>query len=204
MLLEARLVTMTSGNVSARDPQTGLVVIKPSGVDYARLRPEDHPVVDPNGRVVEGTMKPSVDLRDHLYIYNHKPEIHSVIHTHSNYATSFAALGQSIPCCLTAIADQFGGTIPCTPYVSNEGDNIGQIVVEFMTRAPAVLLKNHGVFCFATTPEEALRSAIMVEDVAKTVHMAMLRGTPDVLTAQEIRPWWDRYHGVYGQSDGKH
>ena len=201
MLLETGLVTMTSGNVSGRDPETGHIVIKPSGVDYNTLKPEHHPVVDMEGNVVEGEMKPSVDTWDHLYLYQRQPDWGGVIHTHSNYATSFAALGQSIPCYISAIADQFGGTIPCAPYCGNSSEDIGRTILEYMNRAPAILLANHGVFAWGESPEKALRSAIMVEDVAKTVHLALAKGRPRELTPEEIAPWWDRYHSWYGQSD---
>lgn len=198
-LLETHLVTMTSGNVSGRDADSGYIVIKPSGVDYNTLCPADLPVVDPEGKIVEGKMKPSVDLGNHLFLYKHKPELGGVVHTHSNYATAFAALCQAIPCCLTAMADEFGGPVPCTPYIDNQGDNIGQAILEHMTDAPAILLGNHGVFTFDVTPEKALKAAVMTEDVAKTLHLSLLRGTPTELPPEEIKKWWDRYHGVYGQ-----
>src|SRR6185295_14053804 len=119
------------------------------------------------GRVVEGRWKPSVDLPHHLYLYSHRPEIGGVIHTHSNYATSFAALGRGIPLCLTAIADEFGDEIPCAPYVDNEEDHIGRAILGARKRSPAVLLGNHGVFAWGRTPKDALKAAVMVEDVAK-------------------------------------
>lgn len=198
-LLTAGLVTMHSGNASGKDPDTGIVAIKPSGVDYESLRPSDIVLVSPEGAVVEGNLKPSVDTPHHLYLYKHKPELGGVIHTHSNYATSFAALGKSIPPCLTAIADEFGNGIPCAPFASNEGDEIGRAILSVVNDSPAVLLKNHGVFAFGPTPKAALKAAVMAEDVAKTVHLALLKGTPDILPPEEIAIWWNRYHSTYGQ-----
>lgn len=198
-LLASGLVTMHSGNASGRDPDTGFVAIKPSGVDYESMRPEDVVILDQDGRVVEGGLKPSVDTPHHLFLYKHKPEVGGVIHTHSNYATSFAALGMSIPAYLTAIADEFGSEIPCTPFASNEGDDIGRAILSVMNESPAVLLKNHGVFAFGPSPDAALKAAVMVEDVAKTVHLALLKGTPDVLPPEEVAKWWGRYHSTYGQ-----
>ena len=199
MLPKEGLVTWTSGNVSARDPATGLVVIKPSGIMYDDLRPEDHVVLDLDGNIVEGKLKPSSDTASHLYIYRHKPEVNGVVHTHSPYATAFAALGQSIPVYLTAIADEFGEEIPCAPYVDNLGDHIGEAILKYKRRAPAVLLGQHGVFAWGPTPREAVKAAVMLEDVAKTVHLALLLGKPQPLPPEEVKKWWDRYHSTYGQ-----
>ena len=193
------LVTMTSGNASGRDNDTGWVVIKPSGMDYEAMQPEDMVVVDSDGKIVEGTWRPSVDLSEHLYLYRRRPELGGIIHTHSNYATSFAALGRTIPVYLTAIADEFGAEIPCSPYASNEGDEIGKALVEAMGRGPAVLLRNHGVWTFGPTPVAALKAAVMVEDIAKTCHLALLLGEPEVLPPKEAEKWWERYHRRYGQ-----
>jgi len=198
-LLSSGLVTMHSGNASGRDPETGLVVIKPSGVDYDTLQPEDLVVVDNEGKIVEGKLKPSVDTPHHLFLYEKRPDFGGVIHTHSNYATSFAALGQSIPVYLTAIADEFGDEIPCTEFTSNEGDAIANAILKVMNRGPAVLLKNHGVFTFGPSPKAALKAAVMVEDIAKTVHLALQKGTPDILPPEEVKKWWNRYHSTYGQ-----
>jgi L-ribulose-5-phosphate 4-epimerase len=199
MLPRAGLVTMHSGNASGCDRQSGLVVIKPSGVDYDTLRPEDLTVVDLNGKVVEGKLRPSVDTPHHLFLYKRFPDLGGVIHTHSPYATSFAALGLSIPCALTAIADEFGCEIPCAPYVDNQGDHIGESIVRYRNKAPAILLASHGVFAFDTTPRKALKAAVMVEDVAKTIHLAMLKGGVRPLPVGEIDKWYTRYHTTYGQ-----
>ena len=198
-IFRAGLVTMHSGNASGIDRRRGLVIIKPSGMDYDRLRPVDLVVTDLEGRKVKGKWKPSVDLPHHLYIYKHRPEIGGVIHTHSNYATSFALLNRPIPIYLTAIADQFGAEIPCAPYVDNQGDHIGEAILKWMNRAPAVLLAQHGAFAFGPTPRDAFKSAVMLEDVAKTCHLALLLGRPKPLPASEVRKWYERYHTTYGQ-----
>jgi L-ribulose-5-phosphate 4-epimerase len=194
-----RLVTMTSGNVSGRDPQTNYVVIKPSGVSFEELRPEHMVVVDLQGNQIEGDLKASVDTPTHLYIYRSRPDVNGVVHTHSNYATSFAALGKGIPACLTAIADEFGGPIPCGPYCQIGEEEIGQAVVEHIGECPAILLQNHGVFTIGPTPQAALKAAVMVEDVAKTVHLAMLRGEPIAIPAEEVARGHKRYKDKYGQ-----
>jgi L-ribulose-5-phosphate 4-epimerase len=193
------LVTMHSGNASGIDRKRGLVIIKPSGMDYDKLRPADMVVTDLEGRKVKGRWKPSVDLPDHLYIYRHRSEIGGVIHTHSNYATSFALLGKPIPVYCTAIADEFGEEIPCVPYVDNQADHIGKAIVQYMGKAPAVLLAQHGAFTFGPTPRAALKAAVMLEDVAKTVHLALLLGKPERLSPEEVQKWWGRYHTTYGQ-----
>jgi len=197
----AGLVTMHSGNASGIDRDRGVVLIKPSGMDYDRMRSQDMVLTDLEGHKLKGKWNPSVDLPDHLYIYNHCPQIGGVIHTHSNYATSFALLGRPLPVYLTAIADEFGEEIPCLPYVDNRADHIGKAIVKYMgRRAPAVLLAHHGVFAFGATPRAALKAAVMVEDVAKTCHLALLRGRPKPLPPREIKKWWDRYHTTYGQA----
>ncbi|MDH7480918.1 MAG: L-ribulose-5-phosphate 4-epimerase [Armatimonadota bacterium] len=193
------LVTMTSGNVSGRDFESGLVVIKPSGVAFEDLAPEDMIVVDQEGNVVEGKLKPSVDTITHLYVYRHMPKVGSIIHTHSNYATAFAALGRQIPCCLTAIADEFGGPIPCSDYAPVGGDEIGREIVAKVGASPAILMKNHGVFTLGRTVQEAFKAAVMVEDVAKTVHLALLIGEPEELPAIEIERAHRQYIEKYGQ-----
>src|SRR5256886_15333059 len=161
------LVVWTGGNVSARDPESGLVVIKPSGVLYDELRPEDHVVVNLEGDIVEGELKPSSDTASHLYVYRHRPDVNGVVHTHSSYATAFAALGRSIPVFLTAIADEFGSPIPCAGFALIGGEEIGREVVENIGESAAVLLKNHGVFTVGHTARAAVKAAVMVEDVAR-------------------------------------
>jgi len=200
------LVTSTSGNVSGRVPEEpGYVVIKPSGAAYDEMTPEMMVVTDLEGNLVEGELNPSVDLPNHLYLYTHKPDLMGVVHTHSCFATAFAVLGLPIPCCTTGISDEFGGAIPCAPYASNEAENIGASILAVMTRAPAVLCGNHGVFTFAESPEKAVKAAVMCEDAARTVYyastLALCRGIPQPrsLPPQEIAKWWNRYHTWYGQ-----
>jgi L-ribulose-5-phosphate 4-epimerase len=193
------LVVWTSGNVSVRDPESGYVVIKPSGIKFEDLKPEHMVVVDLEGKTIEGDLKASSDTASHLYIYRHMPEVNGVVHTHSNYATAFAALGKPIPPVLTAIADEFGGPIPCGDFALIGGEEIGRIVVESIGHSPACLLKNHGVFTVGPTGEKALKAAVMVEDVARTVWIAMQMGSPDEIPADDIARLYDRYTNVYGQ-----
>lgn len=200
MLPATGLVTMHSGNASGLDRPSGRLVIKPSGIDYDRLTPEDLVEVDlESGQVVDSRLRPSVDLPHHLFLYRNLPEVAAVIHTHSNYATAFAAVGRPIPLCLTAIADEFGAEIPCVPYVDNEGDHIGQAILKHRNRAPAILLANHGTFAWGDTPRAALKAAVMTEDVAKTVYLAMQLGRPHEIPPEEAEKWYDRYHHRYGQ-----
>ncbi|HEX9124431.1 MAG TPA: class II aldolase/adducin family protein [Actinomycetota bacterium] len=202
------LVVMHSGNASGVDRETGLVLIKPSGVDYDRLRPGDLAVVTLEGEpaaagaVPDGVtthLRPSVDTPHHLALYRGDPAIGGIVHTHSNFATAWAASGRPIPCALTAMADEFGGDVPCAPYADNEGDHIGDAILAHRTRAPGILLANHGVFTFETTPRKALKAAVMIEDAAKTMWLATRIRTPAPLPPDEIEKWWARYHATYGQ-----
>ncbi len=195
----AGLVTMHSGNASVYDPDSGSVYIKPSGMDYERITPSEIVKVDLHTGKIFGSNMPSVDLSHHLYLYKHIPETRSIIHTHSNYATAFAACLRPIPLCLTAIADEFGGEVPCAPYVGNEDDEIGRTILRYRTNAPAILLGNHGVFAWGTSGKAALKAAVMVEDVAKTVFLANQLGQPQAIPEAEARKWYDRYQNRYGQ-----
>jgi L-ribulose-5-phosphate 4-epimerase len=198
-LAENRLVTWTSGNVSIRDQETGYVAIKASGVMFADLTPETMVVVDLDGNVIEGELKPSSDTASHLYIYRHRPEVNGVVHTHSNYATAFAALGKPIPVYLTAQADEFGGPIPCGGFALIGGEEIGKVVVESIGVSPAVLLKNHGVFTLGPTGAAALKAAVMVEDIARTIWLALQIGQPEEIPGEMIEKLHDRYKHEYGQ-----
>lgn len=193
------LVMWTGGNVSARDAGTGLVVIKASGIRYEDMRPEHMMVVDIEGKVVEGDFKPSSDVYSHLYIYKHRPDVFGVVHTHSRYATAFAAVGKEIPCVLTAIADEFGGPVPCGGFALIGDEAIGRVVVESIGKSPAVLLKNHGVFTIGKNATAAVKAAVMTEDVAATVWMALQIGTPDAISQEDVDKLHERYTNVYGQ-----
>lgn len=193
------LVAWTSGNVSARDAATGLVVIKPSGVRYERLLPEHMVVVDLDGRIIEGDLKPSSDTASHLYIYRHRSDVGGVVHTHSTYASAFAAVGRPIPVYLTAQADEFGGPIPCGGFALIGGEEIGQVVLEAIGNSCAVLLKNHGVITLGPNAEAAVKAAVMVEDVARTTFVALQLGQPDEISPDAIAKLHQRYTHVYGQ-----
>jgi len=193
------LVTWTGGNVSARDPETGYVGIKPSGVRYKDLQPEHMVIVDLKGKVIEGDLKPSSDTASHLYIYRHRPDVNGIVHTHSPYATAFAALGRPIPVYLTALADEFGGPIPCGGFALIGGEDIGRVVVESIGDSRAVLLKNHGVFTVGPTAKAAVKAAVMTEDLAHTVWIALQLGQPDEIAPEDVAKLHQRYTRVYGQ-----
>ena len=193
------LVKWTSGNVSARDRQSGYVLIKPSGVRYEDLHPEDMVILDLEGNTIEGKLKPSSDTASHLYIYRHRPDVGGIVHTHSSYATAFAAVNHPIPVILTAIADEFGGPIPCGGFALIGGEEIGKVVVESIGASPAVLLKNHGVFTIGADAEAAVKAAIMTEDAAHTAWLALQIGQPDEIPPEEVAKLHQRYTQVYGQ-----
>ena len=192
------LVRMTSGNISGRDPETGLVVIKPSGYSYEEMTPDDMVVVDMEGVVVEGHLTPSVDTETHLYVYAHRPDVFGIGHTHSPYASSFAALGKPIPPCLTASA-MLGGEIPLGKYVPIGGAAIGAEIVAAIGHARAILMQNHGVFTIGNSPKQATKMAVEVEEIAKITHLALLMGQPIILTPEQLGQMDDLYTNVYGQ-----
>lgn len=192
------LVTMTSGNVSGRDPETNLIVIKPSGYKYEQLTPADLVVVDLAGNVIEGHLKPSVDTATHLYIYNHRPDVFGVAHTHSVYASVFAVLGKSIPPCLTTCA-LVGGEVPIGGFVPIGGEAIGAEIVAKIGNARAIIMQNHGVFTIGDSATQATKMAVIVEEVAKITYLAMLHGTPIVLTPEQLAQTMDLYEHRYGQ-----
>jgi L-ribulose-5-phosphate 4-epimerase len=193
------LVVWTGGNVSARDPATGFIVIKASGIRYEEMRPQHMVVINPEGKLVEGDYKPSSDVYSHLYIYKHRPDVGGVVHTHSAYATAFAAVNKPIPVVLTAIADEFGGPIPCGGFALIGDDAIGKVVVDCIGKSPAVLLKNHGVFTVGKNAKSAVKAAVMTEDNARTVWLAMQIGTPDEIPQEDVDKLHERYTNVYGQ-----
>ena len=195
------LVAWTSGNVSARVPGADLMVIKPSGVGYDDLTPESMVVCDLDGNPVSDGYTPSSDTATHAYIYRHMPEVGGIVHTHSTYATAWAALGEPIPCVITAMADEFGGEIPVGPFALIGSDEIGRGVVATLSghRSPAVLMRSHGVFTIGPAVRDAVKAAIMCEDVARTVHAARLLGHPEPLPQDQVDALHKRYKEHYGQ-----
>lgn len=202
-LTRYQLVVWTAGNVSARVPGHDLLVIKPSGVSYDELTPENMVVCDLEGRVVEGRHAPSSDTEAQAYVYRELPHVGGVVHTHSTYATAWAARGEPVPCVLTMCADEFGGEIPVGPFAVIGDDSIGRGIVDTLrgSRSPAVLMQNHGVFTVGTTPRKAVAAAVMCEDVARTVHIARQLGAPLPIDATYVDALHARYQNVYGQKD---
>ena len=193
------LVKWTGGNVSARDRKTGYVVIKPSGVRYEDLKPEHMVIVNLDGAIIEGDLKPSSDTASHLYIYRQRPDVGGIVHTHSPYATAFAAVAKPIPVVLTAMADEFGGPIPCGDFALIGSEDIGKVVVDSIGLSCAVLLKNHGVFTIGRDARAAVKAAVMTEDVAKTVWLALQIGQPEEIALEDVAKLHHRYTYVYGQ-----
>jgi len=196
------LVQWTAGNVSERLPGGKSFIIKPSGVRYEDLTPSKMVVCDLNGKVIEGKLAPSSDTAAHAYIYKHMEWVNGITHTHSNYASAWAAAGMSIPCGLTAMADEFGGEIPLGPFAIIGNDDIGKGVVQTLktSRSPAVLMANHGVFAIGKSALASLKSAVMCEDVAKTMYLAKNLGRIKEVDKKSIDQLFDRYQNVYGQS----
>ena len=200
-LTHNELVVWTAGNVSARVPGADLLVIKPSGVSYDDLRPDTMVVCDFDGRLVEGAHQPSSDTAAHAYVYRHLPQVGGVVHTHSTYATAWCARREPIPCVLTMMADEFGGDIPVGPFALIGDDSIGRGIVETLSgsRSKAVLMGGHGPFTVGATARAAVKAAVMLEDVARTVHVARQLGEPERLDQDAIDSLYDRYQNVYGQ-----
>jgi L-ribulose-5-phosphate 4-epimerase len=201
-LIRWQLVVWTAGNISARVPGADLLVIKPSGVSYEDLTAEAMVVTDLEGHLVEGDHSPSSDTFAHAYVYRHRPEVGGVVHTHSTYATAWAARREPIPCVLTMMADEFGGPIPVGPFALIGDDSIGRGIVETLaqSRSKAVLMANHGVFTVGPTAQAAVKAAAMCEEVAKTVHEARLLGDVVPIDPADIDRLHDRYQHVYGQT----
>ena len=194
----------TAGNVSARVPGRDLLVIKPSGVSYDELTPESMVVTDFDGTLVEGERNPSSDTAAAGYVYRHLPEVNGVVHTHSTYATAWAARGEAIPCVLTMMADEFGGPIPVGPFAIIGDDSIGRGIVETLRGPPlpAVLMQNHGPFTVGRSARAAVKAAVLCEEVARTVHVARQLGEPLPIDQAQIDSLYDRYQNAYGQHDG--
>ena len=195
------LVVWTAGNVSQRVPGADLFVIKPSGVSYVALTPDAMVVCDFEGRLVDGEHAPSSDTAAHAYVYSHLPRVGGVVHTHSTYATAWAARGEEIPCVLTMMADEFGGPVPIGPFAVIGDDSIGRGIVETLrgSRSPAVLMRNHGPFTIGPDGRAAVKAAAMVEEVARTVHIARQLGDPQPIDQADIDALYERYQNVYGQ-----
>lgn len=195
------LVVWTAGNVSQRLRSADLMVIKPSGIDYDDLTAENMVVTDLYGNLVDGEGSPSSDTAAHAYVYRHMPEIYGVVHTHSTYATAWAARAEPIPCVLTMMSDEFGGDIPIGPFALIGDDSIGQGIVETLkdSRSKAVLMRNHGPFTIGKNAKAAVKAAVMVEEVARTVHISRQLGEPIRIDQKDIDSLYDRYQNVYGQ-----
>lgn len=195
------LVVWSAGNVSARVPGADLLVIKPSGVLYDELTPDAMVVADLEGQLVEGDRAPSSDTFAHAYVYAHMPEVGGVVHTHSDYATAWAARAEPIPCVLTMMADEFGGDIPVGPFALIGDDSIGRGIVQTLrsSRSPAVLMAQHGPFTTGRDAKSAVKAAVMLEDVARTVHLSRQHGEPERIRQEDIDALFARYQNVYGQ-----
>jgi L-ribulose-5-phosphate 4-epimerase len=205
-LVRYTLVVWTGGNVSGRVPGADLFVIKPSGVSYDDLAPENMILCDLDGNVVPGSAgserSPSSDTAAHAYVYRNMPEVGGVVHTHSDYAVAWAARGEEIPCVITAMADEFGGPIPVGPFAIIGDDSIGRGIVETLRghRSRAVLMQNHGPFTIGVDAKDAVKAAVMVEDVARTVHLAREAGPLIPIPQEAIDSLFNRYQNVYGQN----
>ncbi|MDR2702888.1 MAG: L-ribulose-5-phosphate 4-epimerase [Cellulomonadaceae bacterium] len=205
MLPRWELVVWTAGNISQRVKGIAgapdLLVIKPSGVYYDHLTAETMVVCDLAGNLVEGDQTPSSDTAAHAYVYRHMPEVNGVVHTHSTYAAAWAARGEEIPCVLTMMADEFGGAIPVGPFAIIGDDSIGRGIVETLTahRSPAVLMRNHGPFTIGKDPKSAVKTAVLLEEVARAVHISRQLGTPHEIPQPAIDALYERYQNVYGQ-----
>ena len=200
-LTRYELIVWTAGNVSARVPGADLLVVKPSGISYQELTPENMVVTDFDANVVEGDNAPSSDTAAAAYVYRHMDWVGGVVHTHSTYATAFAARREPIPCVLTMMADEFGGEIPVGPFALIGDDSIGRGIVETLSghRSKAVLMANHGPFTIGKTAKDAVKAAAMCEEVARAVHIARQGGDVVPIPQSDIDSLYDRYQNAYGQ-----
>ena len=212
-LVEQGLVIHTWGNVSGRDFKTGLIVIKPSGVSYADMKPEDMVVIDIEGNIVEGKLKPSTDAPTHLVLYRTYKSLGGVVHTHSTYATSWAQAGKSIPPFGTTHADHFYGSVPCTRMLTDneiETDyeiNTGKVIVQTMgsvdpLSVPSVLVNSHGPFCWGKDAESAVYNAVALEEIARMAFYTVLLGRNEPVDNVLLDKHFKRKHGndaYYGQ-----
>ena len=213
-LVKYNLVVFTWGNVSAIDPETKLVVIKPSGVSYDTMTADDMVVVDLDGEIIEGKLNPSSDTPTHLELYKAHPEIGGVVHTHSRWATVFAQAGMDIPALGTTHGDDFYGAIPCTrkmtpaeiagEYEKETGTVILETIGENAADIPAVLVHSHGPFAWGKTAADAVHSAVVLEEVAFMAwHTMMLNPTHGVMQQELLDKHFLRKHGknaYYGQN----
>lgn len=212
-LVKNGLVIHTWGNVSARDPLTGMIVIKPSGVSYNSMEPGDMVVIDPEGRVVEGRYKPSTDAPTHLVLYKTWGTVGGIVHTHSSYATAWAQAGRDIPPFGTTHADHYYGEVPCTRLPKDEEIqtdyeiNTGKLIIERLGAAdpltvPSVLVNCHGPFCWGTDADDAVYNAISLEEIAKLAFYTTLLGKSEPIHKTLLDKHFKRKHGkgaYYGQ-----
>lgn len=205
-LVRNGLVVWTGGNISGRVPGADLFVIKPSGVSYDDLTPENMILCDLDGNVIPGSpgseRAPSSDTAAHAYVYRNMPDVGGVVHTHSTFAVAWAARGEEIPCVITAMADEFGGPIPVGPFAIIGDDSIGKGIVHTLTghRSRAVLMQNHGPFTIGVDAKDAVKASVMLEDVARTVHYAREAGPLIPIPQDAIDSLYNRYQNVYGQN----
>jgi L-ribulose-5-phosphate 4-epimerase len=212
-LVKEGLVIHTWGNVSGRDSESGLIVIKPSGIDYAAMKPDDMVVIDPRGNIVEGNLKPSTDAPTHLLLYRSYREIGGVVHTHSTYATSWAQAGRAIPSFGTTQADHYYGEVPCTRLLTDEEIktdyelNTGRVILESISSpsplsVPSVLVNSHGPFCWGKDPETAVYNAVALEEIAKMALWSVILGRSSPVSKTLLDKHFNRKHGkdaYYGQ-----
>jgi L-ribulose-5-phosphate 4-epimerase len=212
-LVEQGLVIHTWGNVSGKDPETGLIVIKPSGVSYDEMSAGDMVVVDDSGKVVEGKYKPSTDAPTHLLLYRTYAELGGIVHTHASYATSWAQAGKGIPPFGTTHADHFYGEVPCTRQLvedeinSDYEFNTGKLIIEKMGKSdplkiPSILVNSHGPFSWGKDPEEAVYNAVTLEEIARMAFYTLLLGRKEPVDQVLLDKHYSRKHGndaYYGQ-----